>query len=183
MLLPYLITLSLFLPSLTETLYKIRCADALEIDTCQLTNMVEKSQEERIQTTYYKACKKGKQCIEINDYYQCVKGKQRLDIDEKCVLSDECRSKFCNEGKCSYLPDKDCKLGLGCGVTSGVDPTCIELFSLNDGDKSTLASLCKSNHIYTDSTLGSICVSSSIKDGKCNDAHKCRIKYTYRRRR
>ena len=63
---------------------------------------------------------------------------------------------------------EDCKLGLGC---AGVDPTCIELFSLNDGDKSTVASLCKSNHIYTDSTLGSICVSSSIKDGKCNDAH------------
>ena len=84
--------------------------------------MVEKSQEERIQTTYYKACKKGKQCIEINDYYQCVKGKQRLDIDEKCVLSDECRSKFCNGGKCSYLPDKaDCEVSNSnyrCGLSS-----------------------------------------------------------------
>ena len=104
-------------------------------------------------------------------------------------MSSYCKTVSTNPVKyeCTHLEEKgnkchnyeDCKLSLGCGVTSGVDPTCVELFSLNDGDKSTVASLCKSNHIYTDATLGSICVSSSIKDAKCNDAHKCRIKYTY----
>lgn len=136
-------------------------------------------------------CNKGEKCIEVepmdktDSRYQCVKtsiyeGKKE---GESCIISDECESKICHDGKCMFLPDytSNCKNHYQCGYSSYCDDSCLPLKKAgekcNDEDECELGLFCGK---YDDKP--NTCVEMySLENGRATDfSFFCQSGYTYK---
>ena len=81
-----------------EIIDKYICADELEADVCFL-KIKEITDVKTTTTVYTKKCSGNKYC---NEKGMCIKRDLfLLDNGEDCVISEECKSKFCSNKKCS----------------------------------------------------------------------------------
>lgn len=153
-----------------ENTVKYKCASELKIARCyyQYTNNSEI-------INFVKPCGSGKKCVKVKDLrtdsneYNCIKNDvdDMLQEGDSCVSLNECESRICLKGKCSYLENYFVKCGgdYHCGLNSYCNSVCEPI--IENGHKCKILGSCG---------VGAECGSKKDSQGKDN---KCYELYSF----
>ena len=131
------------------------------------------------------SCSKGDECFSKNCTGNICQGKK---VGEECYHHLECAKNLYCDGKCENFlkkgdkctKDIQCPFGFGCGKSNqeNSEQICIKLYSIDSGQYSSKALLCKSGYLYGNNSL---CATSRAENEghSCNTNEECELKIKF----